>query len=251
MKKIAILILTYEQSDLYKMLENKLRSTWASQTEDNCSIWYYYGDSNEFSVEGNVIRCPFPESYLNIGKKTICAFEYLLTQEFDYLIRPNSSSFVNLKQLSRFIQELPKEKFYGGKPIPFQGGGVTEDDKKDGLQFCPAGCGYILSRDLVQLIVDKKEEWPHYMIDDMALCRLLKNYGVDMVRLPFLDIDYTDGENIYRLGSLISDEEFDKFHHIRTEAPSMNRDMNMKILESCYNKIKKINFKNEEGYNNF
>lgn len=243
-KKIALLLLSYENLELYRILENKIKSTWASIKNPNCDIWYYYGDSNEFSVKDNVIRCPYPEGYANIGLKTICAFEYLLNTDFDYLFRPNSSSFVNINRLVEFVQELPKEKFYGGKPIWFYGGGITEKDEINPPQNCAHGCGYILSRDLVELIVNKKNEWGHHMIDDMALCRFMKNYDINITPVPFLDIHDIKEDGLYSNGNLINDDDLLKYHHIRTESENMNRSKNIEILDLCFKKIVKYGFGN-------
>ena len=47
-----------------------------------------------------------------------------------------------------------------------------------------SGAGYFLSRDLVQLIVDRQEEWDHGLPDDVAVAELLRRHGVDPKPAP-------------------------------------------------------------------
>ena len=233
MKKVIILLLTRKNNPEFEMAENVIRKTWANNP--NCEIWYYYGDNPEFKVEGNVIKCEYPEGFANIGKKTICAFEYLLTTEFDFILRANSSSYVNVDKLVEYVQNIPTEKYYGGSPINFYGGGIIDEDNINPPTKCAHGCGFLLSRDLIELIVEKKELWGHHMIDDMALCRFMKDNDIELTEYPRLEVSRFENEIMYDQYDIQIPESsiLDNFF-VRTRTRNMDRTNEVKIIEKCY-----------------
>jgi hypothetical protein len=240
MKKIIVLLLTKENEEQFVLAENVIRNTWAKNNNKNCEIWYYYGDSPEFLVDNNVIRCNIPEGFPNIGKKTICAFEYLLNLEFDFILRANSSSYVNINKLVDYVQNLPTEKYYGGSPIHFYGGGITEEDLLNPPKNCAHGCGFLLSRDLVRLIVENQDKWGHHMIDDMALCKFMKVFNVELTEYPRLEVSRYENDVMYNQHEVeISETELKENFFVRTRTREMNRNNEVKIIEKCYRMEKK------------
>lgn len=231
MKKTAVLILTHTVYP-FDLMEKCIKNTWGLTNHSNVKLWYYYGGSSEFQVKDNNIYCPFAEGYENIGMKTICAFEYLLSTDFDYIFRPNSSSFVNIEKLFEFTQTLPSNSVYNGSAIPY-----------DKVGECCSGCGFFLSRDLVKIIVDNKEKWNHLLIDDIALCEFLSNIDVRMTISPRLKILNIVDNNLYGLDGLISDEVLLSHFHITVRSaefhtpPENHREMNCRIMQLIQHKI--------------
>ena len=237
MKKVLILVLTRKNLWPYDWLEETIRNTWGSIKNSNIQIWYYYGDSNTFMVEDDKIFCPFPEGFPTIGNKTIKSMEYLLNQDFDYIFRPNNSSFVNIPKLIEYIQTIPSTNFYGGVKIGYYGGGARPEEEINPPVWCCSGCGYILSRDLVELIVDNQSKWNHSIIDDLALCRFLKDYEITMTDSPRLSIDDIIEDSLFSLGKILSVDEISSHFHITTRADSMDRIKNEKMLRTLYKLI--------------
>jgi hypothetical protein len=234
MKKTILLLLSQKDNSLYSFLEDNINKTWLSTKTEGCDIWYYYGNSEKFEVKDNVIMCPFGESYANIGHKTLCAFEHLLQFDFDFIFRPNSSSFVNKERLVELSQTFPTKNFYAGTPIHFLGGGIKEEDTINAPTKCAHGCGFILSRDLVELIVNNKDKWKHYMVDDMALCRFMKDFNIELTELDKIFLNIDDSGNLNLDGQILSDEEIKKYHHIRTQSTNFDRKKNVEIMKKCF-----------------
>lgn len=234
MKKTAILVLTHT-SPPFQIMEECIRYTWGSENHPHVKIWYYYGGNDKFEVKDNNIYCPFIEGYENIGKKTICAFEYLLTTDFDYVFRPNSSSYVNIEKLFEFTQTLPDNLVYNGSAIPYPMVGE-----------CCSGCGFFLSRDLVKIIVDNKEKWNHYLIDDIALCEFLFNMNIKMTSSHRLKIfNFVEG-NLYGSEGLVTDDALLNNFHITTRSgeykplPENIRETNCIIMKEIQRRIKEL-----------
>ena len=67
---------------------------------------------------------------LNMGRKTLLAFEWLLdNKEFDYVVRPTPSSYVNYKNLNEYIL-----KNYANKNIVY-GGTIQKTNDKYGNEI--------------------------------------------------------------------------------------------------------------------
>jgi hypothetical protein len=241
MKKVIILVLSHDTWP-FDMMEECIRKTWGSYKNPNVEIYYSHSGGDKFNVdENNNIFVPNTHGYHNIGYKTISAFEFLLTKDFDYLFRPNSSSFVNIPRLIEYVQTLPIEKFYAGSPIPYLHGGLNKNDHNDSAPHsCCSGCGYFLSRDLVQLIVDKKELWEHRLIDDLALCKFLKDNDVNMIENSRLKVHDVFDEQVYSFGNKLSKDQIMGEYHVTTRTSEIltnhpnPRENNCKIIKSLY-----------------
>ena len=240
MKKVIILVLTHDVWP-FDMMEKCIRETWGSYINPNCKIYYNHSGGDKNKITEDIITIPNTDGYHNIGYKTISAFELLLEKDFDYIFRPNSSSFVNIPRLIEYIQTLPTERFYAGSPIPYLHGGLNENDYNDlAPNLCCSGCGYFLSRDLVQLIVDKKEMWEHRLIDDLALCKFLKDNGVNMIENSRLKVHDASDDQVYSFGKQLSKEQIIGEYHITTRTSEIltnhlnPRENNCKIIKTLH-----------------
>jgi hypothetical protein len=208
-KKISILLLTCKDYP-FDLMEDCIRNTWGKEKNENVNIWYYYGGFSNFNIEGDKIQCTSLEGYENIGKKTLEAFEFLLDTDFDYLFRPNSSSFVNIKKLQEFLNSCPSEKFYAGSIIPYEtyDKNINEEFKNE----CVSGCGYILSRDLVKYIVENKNMWEHDIIDDIALCVFLAKNNIFAKDVFRLKLHYSLFDKNTNLNERMKELIYNTFH---------------------------------------
>lgn len=180
--KIIILVLSHFEEP-YKKLEQNIRETWASHSNDLVKVLFYHGANRDSGfediIEGDKIILNTKEGLENIGYKTIRAFEKVLSSyEFDYVFRTNSSSYVNINKLLEYVSDKPLESFYHGVI------GYSEGNK------FASGSGYFLSKDLVELVVKNKEQWPHSYIDDVAISLLLKKFNILPTLAPRLDITH-------------------------------------------------------------
>jgi signal peptidase I len=184
-KNVIILVLSHYEEP-YVMLENCIKQTWSKTNLDNVNVIFYHGGGKE-SIKGDKIVIDYPEGYHNIGHKTIRAFEILLqNNNFDYIFRTNSSSYVNIEKLVQYLDDKPLNNFYHGVI-----------GRHNDINFA-SGCGYFLSKDVVKKVVENKSNWPHQIIDDVAIAYLLRNIGIYPTPAPRLDITDTPvPDNVY------------------------------------------------------
>jgi len=165
--KILISVLSCHTCTTYNLLKEAQCNTWAKETIPETDIVFYYGNPLKQNT-GKEWYFNHSEGLMEIGYKTIAMFEHALqTKEFDYLFRPNSSLYVNQHKLVEWLTDKPLTNFASG----LNGVGV------DKILFLH-GSGYILSRDVVELIVKHKDEWNHSLIDDVAIGDLMLKKGI-------------------------------------------------------------------------
>lgn len=169
MKKVLILVLSCETRPYDKMMEASMQ-TWDSKIVDGVQTIFYCGKSRKPNSE-KVIYLNTVDSFPTMGQKTIEAFEWAIANtSFDYLARPNSSCYVRKQKLLDYAQNLPKENLYLGL--------IT--DSCYGIKYIWGGGQYILSRDVVELIVKNKHMWNHSYTEDVSIADLLTKLGVPM-----------------------------------------------------------------------
>lgn len=146
----------------------------------NLTFWY---KSGEKKVLGNQkyhlnndkdLLIDTNDGSRNMGLKTILAFEWLIkNRDFEFLVRPTPSSYINFKNLELFIKSnlLNYEKVYCGK--------LQSTFNKEGkkIEFV-SGSTYILNKQSVIEIIENKESWDHEQWDDVALSLLMNQLNI-------------------------------------------------------------------------
>ena len=212
--KILISVLSLNKEP-YVGLEKTIRETWASESHEDVEVIYYYGDSNEIKLVGDRLFLDSPEGLMNIGHKTLKMYAYILENfTFDYIFRTNSSSYVNIEKLKEFISDKPKEKFYCG--------GVGN---YNGIPFA-SGSGYFLSRDMVELVLEHRNEWNHSFIDDVSLGMLIGKRGYKIYNGIRSDVGINSHLDL-------------SYYHYRVKDAG-NRNNDISLMKSLYKKINKL-----------
>lgn len=165
MKKILILVLSCELQPYKKMVETSLR-TWDTVQVKGCETVYYFGASNNTDT-GKFIYLPINETLVNMGAKTLAAFEWALNnKDFDYIARPHSCIYVNKKELMNYVDGLPNQNVFAGIKV----NAVPE--------WSWGGCGYVFSRDIIQKLVDNKGIFAHGMMEDIGISYMANELGI-------------------------------------------------------------------------
>jgi hypothetical protein len=111
------------------------------------------GDSQEILLENNTLYFKGEESLANIMSKTYYSFHYFINQtekKYDFFIRTNLSTVCDLNALMYFLEGLAsKERIYSGIRMPF----YNLESLDYWFKFV-SGIGIILSRDVVEIILD-------------------------------------------------------------------------------------------------
>ncbi len=193
--KIATLVISSNTYPAKRNSKVQEKLFFEQSVDRNLTFWYRGRSTQELTsehnIKGNELIIDTDDSSLNMGHKTILAFEWLLNnRDFDYVIRPTPSSYVNFNNLQNFISKnLVNEHYvYCGKVQ------TTNDKNKKIIEFV-SGSTIILNKNSVQKIVENKELWDHSYWDDVALSILMSkldiNYQMgqryDVKGNPFLD----------------------------------------------------------------
>ena len=125
----------------------------------------HFSHSHTTTVD-NIIHTDVPETYAMVTTKLFPTLTHVLaTEEFDYLFRTNTSTYVDRQRLVDFAEDLPRRGYWGG----FLG-------TANGVTFA-SGAGILMSRDCVEKAVEA--EWDWALTDDVALGNVMKLQGIE------------------------------------------------------------------------
>jgi hypothetical protein len=119
--KKAIILCMSCNKERYINEEHIIRKTWGKKIidgkYDNIELLFYRGDSNENFVDSNnVLHLTSNDSYDNTFIKTKEALKWCLeNKEFDYVIRTNTSTYVNIDAIEQFLnfEDIDDDVLYG------------------------------------------------------------------------------------------------------------------------------------------
>jgi hypothetical protein len=212
--KVVILVLSFHDSgNTYDEFQKSQKETWDSIEIEGVKTFYIYGNSDVNKISDDEIYVNVTEDLWRCNLKTIESLEILNTKfDYDYLFRTNSSSYVDKKLLIDFLSDKPTEKYYAGHSS-------TDQD----VNYV-SGSGIIMSKDLVQIILNEKNKIDLSLMDDASFAKILNSNGVfpiqvdrcnysDIIvekldcnsflyRLKSSSTRRTDIENMYRIHEL-------------------------------------------------
>ncbi len=179
MKKVLILVMSSQNHPYQKMIETSLQ-TWDSINVDGVESVFYCGNPMKENTD-KIIYFPLNESYATMGEKTLRAYEWALNnKEFDYVARVNSSCYVNKKELIKYIQTLPDKNVFAGLEV------VASDICE---KWMWGGGQYIISKDVIELIVENRDMWNHNAMDDQAISFLANKLNIPYYQGKACSID--------------------------------------------------------------
>jgi len=202
---------------------------------NNLTFWYQAGDQkelngNKFNLIENDLFIDTSDSTLNMGMKTLLAFEWLeQNYEYDFVVRPTPSSYINHDNLVNFIKSnlLDDKYIYAGKLQ------TTNNKYKEPIDFI-SGSTLILNRASVQRILENKNKWDHSYWDDVALSILMS----------YLNIEYQETERFDVTGNPLEQNIPTSFYQYRCRAdnhygyPRYLESINLKLIHKISNNQK-------------
>lgn len=173
MKRVLILVLSTDKPP-YDTLYRASTETWDSEEVEGVETIFYFARTNYATNSPRVLFTDSDDDFFSMGRKTLAAFKYALeNREFDYIFRANASLFVNKPGLLRYVQDRPTENLALGVVADC---GNFEGDKHSFLW----GPSYLLSRDVVEKVVEQQGHWKHRAMDDNAISMLLRDIGIPL-----------------------------------------------------------------------
>jgi Rps23 Pro-64 3,4-dihydroxylase Tpa1-like proline 4-hydroxylase len=185
-KKVLMLILANDggKDNIYTKLQEVKRMYIHSKS--NIEAYFYKADptlEKDYKISGDTIYVKTEEKYPELWKKfwlVLKAFEHRF-DEFDYICRPNLSTFIILDNYLEHLETLPKTNccsgviHYGGQPIPF-----------------PAGYLFTLSPDVAKKLIYNNDIIPNNEgIDDRCIGFILDKLGIPIISNNYVDISNT------------------------------------------------------------
>jgi hypothetical protein len=124
----------------------------------------------------DVIKVDLIEVWTNIKLKTLVALRFSFKNyEFDYLLRVNSTCYVNIRLLKTFLEDNEQALDYCGPMAK-------------GKDFV-SGWGIVLSRRAAELLVSSFSKRDLAFFDDEAIGRILRRVNVLPQDFPFIEIN--------------------------------------------------------------
>jgi len=212
MKKIKTIILVLSYNDnggIYDRFQKSQSETWDISPYPDTETFYFYGGSDENKIVGNKIYVSVDSGLWSCGLKTIESLK-LINNNFDYdfLFRTNSSSYVDKEMLSDFLYDKPKKNYYAGHSAHDQG-----------VHYV-SGSGIILSKDLVDILVENQNKIDGGLMDDASFAKILNYCGIyptQVDRCNYSDsiVNNLDCKSfLYRLRSINREIDIQNMHQI-------------------------------------
>ncbi len=175
MKRVLILTIGAQIHPWDKMIQTSL-DTWDSFEVDGVENVFYCGEPVKENTD-KIIYFNIQESFFTMSRKMIQAFEWALkNKEFDYILRANSSVYIDKKVLLDYIQDFPDNNVFAGIEVAATPKWVV-------------GWSYIISKDIIEKIVENKDKIRHDITDDLALSYLMNDLQVPYSKLRMCSID--------------------------------------------------------------
>ena len=147
----------------------------ASNLQDNVDIIYYYGNPWEPTklIDSTHLRVQCYDSLESTFRKTVLALDWCLrNKEFDFLIRANTSTYLNVPLLSYFIDKYARQDVLYGSDLY----SLTEGYAPRPLDIFARGNCMVMSRSIVEIITKESTQLMYLeKVDDMMIGNLL-NY---------------------------------------------------------------------------
>jgi hypothetical protein len=188
-KKVLVLIIASDNHPAFI----KLQEIWRSYMHlDPEHIEAYFIKAapdlkSAHEIIGDTIFSKMPDSYKpGIVKKTVLSMEFMLDKikKSDYVLRTNLSSFYAFPALLQFLNTLSGKNCYCARPMLPYYTDVTREFRETPFGW---GAGFILSRDLAEMLVDQKEELFQHSVenpDDVLIGAFFHRRHVNIIPVP-------------------------------------------------------------------
>ena len=175
-----LILVIYSKDEIYDQMLEVQRSYLHSFTNVmSFFIDFRENQTNLIEIEKDMIYVKGRDYYLNITYKTVQAIGYMLKSNFDFMVRTNISTIINIPELYKYCLQLPKTNIYRGGNLLHLNHidppcGIL-DNKLWGTKYIQ-GTSIIMSYDIAKLLIDHKSDIRYDIIDDVAIGVCIKKY---------------------------------------------------------------------------
>jgi hypothetical protein len=185
---------------------------------NNFDVYFIAFDSQQLEdiiLMDDIIYVKGEESLINILNKTIQGLNYLINilgYKYDYVVRTNISTLINLNNLYKFLDSSPRNLFYSGGHLetigwPLAINEICESKQNLRYQFYNTkfiqGTSIILSIDIVNHLLSNQHLIEYDIVDDVKLGLLIKDLFPDVynnlnqVQLAYMTYNYIESNSIF------------------------------------------------------
>lgn len=180
--KICTVVLTYD-TPLYNQFDYFKRKYLENRNTDYYFV-YNGTDISKHNLANRTINYfseeKHPAGIPMMFRKFIEIIKSGLLDEYDFVIRSNSSTFINIDVIKEILQ-TKTTKLYMGK--------CEIDDPSP--NFVSGTCT-IFSADTLKLLAENSDTVNHYREDDVVIGQIMKNLGIPATYLPWYEFfNYT------------------------------------------------------------
>jgi len=178
-----LFLFIYSQGELYDKMKVLQQSYMHLYEHATCYFITFDPDLDEdIAIKDDTIYVKGHEALLNILDKTVKSLEYLLLTKnlhFDYIIRTNVSTVVNIPKITEHLQNYPTTNVYTCAyriilQLLDERAGIT-DKSLFGTTFA-SGISIIMSHDVCKHMLQNKDKLRYDIVDDVAIGVYMKNY---------------------------------------------------------------------------
>ena len=180
MKKIVILVMSC-QDEFFINQEKVVDETWGADIiagkYPNVTLYKYRGGYNSNDVTNdNVIKLRCEDDINNTFKKTWAAFNILTdVEDYDYVFRVNTSTYVNVDLLAHFVESLDNDEILWCGELY----SLSEAYVPQPLYLFGRGNALLFSRKLINIIMTEGISFLYSrMTDDNTIGNILNSYWI-------------------------------------------------------------------------
>jgi hypothetical protein len=224
--RVLMLVLASDTSPIYVEFQSLWRQYMTSHPNIDC--YFYKGDSTqeeEYKCVDNTLTIRIDDGYDTIYNKMCKAFAYFEAKldDYDYVYRPNLSSFIVFKN---YLETLCALHTTQSIPERFCSAVIGE---KDGLKF-PSGSGFTITPDIVKYMLHNPR--PKYIEDDVTVGLILKDMGIKITPVHRVDILTEQNRNLIES---IDIDNINVFHY-RLKSNCGNRRNDIEVFKKLLTK---------------
>lgn len=187
-----LILAIYHETEYYKEMLNVQQIYIQTIKNIYKNIDYFFISLNPnqedkiiINYDTNMIYVKGEECLLNITYKTIEAIKFMMNLNYyDYIIRTNISTIININNLVNFLSEMPKTNVYsGGISMSLRWydtpAGINSDTyEKYNLYRINyfQGTGIIFSNDVITNIINNENNIIHEIVDDVSFGLYIRDY---------------------------------------------------------------------------
>lgn len=161
-----------------------IRETWAQASSNDVKILFVLSrdtfSNAEKLVHNDILEVNVPDNYRLLSRKLIESFNSVHSLNFEYLLKCDDDSFVDVPGVVGELIRAPDRKYYWGY---FDGNAHIKRAgkwKETGWMLCDKylpyalGGGYVISKDLVVYIVNNRDYLRYVLLGIISYCSISK-----------------------------------------------------------------------------